>query len=267
MTGTMALFGGFAAVLAGLTLVWAASVVRRDASLVDRYWGPAFALLAWWYLISAGGWVGAPFAARLLAVLVTVWGLRLGFHITRRNWGHGEDPRYRAMRDARGPGFWWISWFTVFLLQALLAWVIAMPLFAAARAREGGSAAWVALGSLCWAAGFLFEAVGDAQLARFKADPANRGSVMDTGLWRYTRHPNYFGDALLWWGYFGFAAAVGAWWTAVGPALMTFLLMRVSGVALLEKTLRDTKPAYRDYVRRTSPFIPRPPLRGSGGMR
>jgi steroid 5-alpha reductase family enzyme len=171
------------------------------------------------------------------------------------------------MRDARGPGFWWISWFSVFLLQALLAWVIAMPLFAAARARTAGSAPWAALGALCWIAGFLFEAVGDAQLARFRADAANRGKVMDTGLWRYTRHPNYFGDALLWWGYFGFAAAVGAWWTAIGPALMTFLLMRVSGVALLEKTLRDTKPAYRDYVRRTSAFLPRPPARGSGGTR
>jgi steroid 5-alpha reductase family enzyme len=265
MTNLDAALAGLATCAGLMTAVWIVSLARQDASIVDRWWGMAFVLLAWCYLGTAGGWRPAPASARLLVVLVTIWGVRLSLHITRRNWGHGEDYRYRAMRARRAASFWWSSLFVVFLLQGLLAWVIAMPLLAGARAGAAVTSGWIVGGMVCWAIGFCFEAIGDAQLARFKADAGNRGRVMDRGLWRYTRHPNYFGDALLWWGYFGFAAAGGAWWTIVGPALMTLLLLKVSGVALLERTLAETKPAYRDYVHRTSAFVPLPPRGGSGG--
>ncbi len=244
------------AVSAGLmALVWVASMVRRDASLVDRFWGMAFVVLAWWYWgasTSSGG------AGTLAVVLVTVWGLRLSLHITWRNWGHGEDFRYRAMREAGGPRWGWRSLVTVFTLQGVLAWVIAMPLLAVMTGEGSPNPALLVLGIGAWAIGIVFEAGGDWQLARFKANPANRGKVLDTGLWRYTRHPNYFGDAMCWWGYFLLAASVGGWWTIFAPILMTILLMKVSGVALLEKTLAETKPAYREYVRRTNAFVPGP---------
>jgi steroid 5-alpha reductase family enzyme len=243
-----------------MTAAWLASLIRRDASLVDRVWGIGFVSLAWFYLESTGAWSGARWPARLLTIMVTLWGLRLSLYLTWRNWAKGEDYRYRAMRAARGKRFWWVSLVTVFWLQALLLWIIAAPLLAAARADlPPARAGVIGFGAGLWLVGFLFESIGDWQLARFKADPRNRGRVMDSGLWRYTRHPNYFGDAMVWWGYFVFAAAHDAWWAVIGPLVMTVLLMKVSGVALLEKTLQETKAEYRDYVRRTSGFFPRAP--------
>lgn len=238
-----------------MILVWSASLARQDASLVDRVWGIVFVILAWIYWAGQSGEWGWPHLAA--PVLVTIWGVRLSWHLTRRNWGKGEDFRYRAMRETHGARFGWVSLFTVFLLQGALAWLIAFPLYAAASPRSHlGWLVWV--GTAVWLVGFLFEAVGDHQLARFKADPGNRGKVLDTGLWRYTRHPNYFGDAVVWWGYWLIAVAAGGWWTAFGPLLMTILLMRVSGVTLLEKTLVETRPAYRSYTERTSAFFPLP---------
>jgi steroid 5-alpha reductase family enzyme len=257
MSPLAAYFAGFALVLALLTAVWAASVARRDASLVDRWWGPGFAVVAWsWFaLLGASG----P-RAWLVAALVTIWGVRLGWHITKRNRGHGEDARYTAMREDSPRTFWWTSLFTVFWLQGALLCVVALPLFAALSPEAPRALAatdWAGL--TLWGAGFAFEAVGDAQLAAFKRDPANRGRVMDQGLWRYTRHPNYFGDATLWWGFGLLALATpGAWWTLAGPAIMTTLLVRVSGVALLEKQM-SRRPGYADYVARTSAFLPLPP--------
>lgn len=234
------------------TVTWLVSLVRRDAAVADVLWGPAFAVLAW--LFVAQRW---PADARglLVAALVTVWGLRLGLHIALRGRGRGEDPRYAAMRRSHGPRFWWVSLFTVFWLQGLILWVVALPLYAA---QGGGDLWWLdGLAFACVATGLGFEAVGDWQLQRFRADPANRGRVLDRGLWRYTRHPNYFGDALLWWGLFLFAAATPAGFvTVVSPLLMTFLLVRVSGVSLLERGLMETRPGYAEYVRRTSAFIP-----------
>jgi len=197
-------------------------------------------------------------------ILASVWGLRLSGYITWRNRRRGEDRRYAAMRERHGPRFAVRSLFTVFLLQALLLWVIAFPLFAAVRGEWAGAAAvpLAAAGSAIWLAGFLFESLGDLQLARFKRDPANRGRVLDRGLWRYTRHPNYFGDILVWWGLYLVACARGGWWTAFAPALMTVFLARVSGVTLLEKQLVESRPGYRDYIRRTSALIPRPLRRG-----
>jgi steroid 5-alpha reductase family enzyme len=250
---------GLALGLGFMTVVWIGSLLRRDASLVDRFWGAGFVLLAAWYWWSAG----VPgSAAGLLVGLVAVWGLRLSVYLTWRNWGHGEDYRYRQMRAANPASFPVRSLVTVFALQGIIMWVVALPLWAAMRGGVGLASPWVWAGAGLWAIGFFFEAVGDYQLARFRADPANRGRVLDAGVWRYTRHPNYFGDACVWWGFFAFAMAAGAWWTVIGPLVMNALLLKVSGVALLEKTLVESKPQYRDYVARTSAFIPRPPRTG-----
>lgn len=245
------------------TFLWAASVRMRDASVADVAWGPGFAVLAWLYLLLLDG---AGWRPVLVAVLVTVWGLRLGAHIAARHRGRGEDPRYQAMRAMRGRAFWWKSLFVVFWLQAAILWFVALPLVVVSAGGPGHVTLPDVVGLLLFAIGFTLEAVGDAQLARFKADPANRGRVLDTGLWRYTRHPNYFGDALLWWGLFLIAVSVpGGWLTVGSPLLMTFLLVRVSGVALLERGLVRTTPGYADYVRRTSAFVPWLPARRSGG--
>jgi steroid 5-alpha reductase family enzyme len=192
---------------------------------------------------------------------VTIWGLRLTAYITWRNWARGEDYRYREMRERNGSRFRWTSLVTVFGLQAVLLWIIGLALLPAARGMASwtGWLAWAGMG--LWSIGFYFEAVGDWQLARFRARRTSQGRVLDTGLWRYTRHPNYFGDACVWWGFYCFAAAQGAWWAVFSPVVMTLLLFRVSGVSLLEKTLVETKPRYRDSVARTSAFIPWPPRR------
>ena len=254
MTGLGGVLPAFGAAAALMVAVWALSVVRRDASLVDRFWGLGFVAVAWLQWPIAGP---PTFRGLLVLALVSVWGLRLSWHIHRRNRGHGEDRRYAAMRERHGPRFPAVSLFTVFLLQAAILTVVASPLLPplwSARQRPG---ALDAVGVALFVAGFLFEAIGDAQLARFKADPANRGQVLDRGLWRYTRHPNYFGDALVWWGLGLLGAATpGGWWTLVGPVLMTFLLRRVSGVTLLEEDLSGRKPGYRDYVERTPAFVP-----------
>ncbi|MFN2426157.1 MAG: DUF1295 domain-containing protein [Candidatus Binatia bacterium] len=251
------MFSILGVVLVMFVLIWVASVALRDASLVDRFWGLAFFVIASATSAATDGYEGR---AHLVLVLTAIWGLRLSIHITVRNLGAPEDYRYRAMRQHWGGLFPVVSLVTVFALQAVLAWIVSLPVQAAISAGRPASITFLdILGVLVWTAGFLFETVGDWQLARFKADPRNRGQVMDRGLWRYTRHPNYFGDAVVWWGLWLFAAATGAWWTAVGPALMTFLLMRVSGVSLLERRLLKTKPQYEDYARRTSAFLPMPP--------
>lgn len=256
------LAGGLIA-LAMTSLVWLASLRPRDASLIDRFWGPGFVLLAW----SWSGLMGAGHPrALLVAALVSVWGLRLGWHITRRNRGHGEDPRYAAMR-ARAPAtFAWTSLVTVFALQALLLTLVAAPLHAVMRPEAPHALVPLDVLALAlWALGFAFETVGDAQLARFKRDPANRGRIMDRGLWAWTRHPNYFGDACLWLGFGVFALSTPwGWITLAGPLLMTVLLRRVSGVTLLESAM-STRPGYAEYVARTSAFLPRPP-RGDTGV-
>ena len=162
------------------------------------------------------------------------------------------------MRDAYGERFRWISLFLVFGLQGVIMWIVAMPVQIGQLSAIGWR--WLdGLGILIWTVGFSFETVGDLQLARFKSDAAHRGQVMDRGLWRYTRHPNYFGDFLVWWGLYLIAAAGGEWWTVFSPVLMSVLLLRVSGVALLEKSLKSRTAGYEAYVRRTSSFFPWPP--------
>ena len=233
---------------------WVASVARRDVSIVDSLWSLFFAFGA--FAAAATTSARGP-RATLVLWMVAIWALRLAAHITRRNRGEPEDRRYQAIRKANDPSFVWKSLYIVFGLQALLAWIIAAPLFTAitsAAPLNVVDAAGVAI----WAFGFAFEAVGDGQLARFRTDPANRDRVLDTGLWRCTRHPNYFGEATLWWGWYLIAAGSGGAWTLHAPMLMTFLLLRVSGVRLLERDIGERRPAYRDYIARTNAFIPGP---------
>lgn len=246
---------GLAAIVPVAVAVWAASLPLRDASIVDRFWPLLFVAAAAAYASQSPP--GAPRRWWVLALLAA-WALRLGLHITWRNWGHGEDRRYQAIRARNQPGFAWKSLPYVFLLQALLAWVISLPLLAALRSAEAPGLLDAA-GLLAFVLGFACEALGDWQLARFRASRPPPGTVLDTGLWRYTRHPNYFGECLLWWGFGLMALATGAWWALAGPLLLTVLLVRVSGVALLERDMAERRPAYREYVRRTSAFIPWPP--------
>lgn len=246
---------GLAAALVLVLLVWLGSLVRRDASIIDIFWGPGFAVLAWVYAAWGDGWQ----PRKLLALgLVTVWGVRLAAHILWRARGKGEDYRYREMRERHGARFWWVSLFAVFLFQGVLLWLISAPLLQAVRAT--GPPGWTGLdlaALLLFVFGFLFEAVGDLQLARFRSDPASHGKVLRSGLWRYTRHPNYFGDAVVWWSFFVLALATpGALWTVFSPVLMTFLLLKISGVGLLEKKLRRTRPEYEEYVASTNAFLP-----------
>ena len=241
--------------LAATFLLWLLSVKLRDASIVDIFWGLGFVLVAWASYAQGGG---AEPRGLLLGVLVTIWGVRLAAHLFRRNHGKGEDYRYQSLRKRIGPGFWWISLFVVFVFQGLLIWIISLPLQLAQATRTPAHLTWLdGLGCAAWLIGFIFESVGDWQLTEFRANPNNHGKVLEHGLWRYTRHPNYFGDALLWWGLWLIAlAAPVSWLTVISPLLMTLLLIKISGVALLEKTLSQSKPGYQEYIQRTSAFIP-----------
>jgi steroid 5-alpha reductase family enzyme len=238
-----------------MAAIWLLSLVLRNAGIVDVFWGLGFVVVVFVYLAGGDGFIGRKI---LITTLVAIWGLRLSLHILRRNWGQDEDYRYRQWRENAGAKFWWTSFFQVFLLQGILLWLISSPLLAAHFYDSPDSFTAVdILGALVWGVGLCFEAVGDWQLARFKSDPANRGKVMRAGLWRYTRHPNYFGDATVWWGLFIVAASTGSGvWTFFSPILMTFLLLRVSGVALLERNQAETKPQYREYIESTSAFLP-----------
>ncbi|MDM0024793.1 DUF1295 domain-containing protein [Variovorax saccharolyticus] len=247
------------ALIAGIALLtWLISLRQRDASLADRAW-PAFiggAALVYAVQLPAAGTRGTAMAALAIA-----WALRLGLYITLRNRGHGEDRRYRQMRERNQPHFGLRSLYLVFGLQALLAWIVTAPLLAGMAAMRPFG--WLdATGTALAAFGIVFEAIADAQMARFKSMPGQRGRVMDRGLWHYSRHPNYFGEACVWWGLWLMAVAGAGWggaWAAVSPALMTLLLLRVSGVSLLEKDIAERRPAYRDYVARTNAFLPGPP--------
>ena len=250
------------AAVAGLMLVgWIISVIAKDASIVDILWGLAFVAITW-AAFAAGH--GAPGRSVLLAVLVTVWGVRLATYLAWRNLGKGEDYRYRAMRKHK-PNFVHWSLYGVFGLQAVLAYVVSLPVQIAMQDRTPVAIGPLAyIGAALWAVGMFFETTGDLQLARFKADPANKGKVMDRGLWSLTRHPNYFGDFCVWWGLFVVAAETGtALIGVVGPIAMTVLLTRVSGKALLERTIGRRRPGYEEYVARTNGFFPGPPRKQS----
>ena len=255
-----------AAIAVAAVAAWLISVIRRDVSIVDSLWSLLFllALLIYLAVSSATG----P-RSWLIMALVAAWALRLSVYITVRNHGEAEDRRYQAIRRNNEPHFWFKSLYIVFLLQGFLAWVICLPALAAVSGQTApGPLAHTVfwLGLALWLAGMYFEVVGDWQLSRFRRAKREAGAVLDTGLWRYTRHPNYFGEALLWWGIYLLALSAGAWWTVFAPLLMTFLLLRVSGVALLEKDIADRRPAYRDYIRRTNAFFPGRPHVASGPL-
>ncbi|MFE2915702.1 DUF1295 domain-containing protein [Kitasatospora indigofera] len=252
------------AALAVMLAAFAVGVRTGRHRGVDVAWGLAFAAVALTgYAVSAGH--GDPGRRMLATVLVLVWGLRLSAHIGWRSRGAPEDPRYDRML-AKAPGGRRTAYALriVYLLQAGILWFVSLPVQVAQQLpRPPGPLAWA--GVAVWAVGLFFEAVGDAQLGRFKADPANRGRVMDQGLWRYTRHPNYFGDACVWWGLFLLAAdAPIGWATLLSPLLMTYLLVNGSGKPMLERQLSGSKPGWAEYVARTSGFVPLPPRRRGG---
>lgn len=247
-----------AVAIAGLMLTtWLVSLALRDASIVDIIWGFGFVLVAWVVMLTLGS---TTTRSVVLVTLTSLWGLRLTAYLAWRNIGKGEDYRYVAMRKKYGARFPLVSLFVVFGLQGVLMWVVSLPVQVGQASETAiGWIGWVGAGA--WAVGVFFETVGDLQLARFKADPTNRGKVMNRGLWRYTRHPNYFGDFMVWWGLYLIAAEGGAWWTVVGPLVMTGLLVRYSGAGLLERTITTRRPGYEEYLRTTNAFFPGPPRR------
>ena len=250
------LLANLAAIGAMLLVLWCLSVLLKNAGIVDIFWGCGFVIVAWASLWTSGRLLSNQL---ILTVMVSVWGLRLAGYLAWRNIGKPEDYRYAAMRDHHGKRFPIVSLFTVFGLQGLLMWLVSLPIqVGISQGEDWYAIRWI--GVILWLTGLFFEALGDFQLARFKVDPSNRGRVMNRGLWRYTRHPNYFGDFLVWWGFYLVAAESGSWWwTIIGPLLMSFLLIRVSGVRLLESSLRRRVAGYEEYVRDTSAFLPLPP--------
>lgn len=248
-------------VVCAVILIWIISLVIKDASIADVFWGLGFVLIAWNTFFMGEGYHGRKM---LMLVLTNIWGIRLAGHIFWRNRGKGEDYRYREMRHRHGGQFWLISFFEVFLLQGFLMFIISLPVqIGQISAQPSVVTGLDIIGSMFWITGFLFEAVGDFQLARFLARPSPEGTVMNRGLWAYSRHPNYFGEACMWWGFFVIALSVPFGMVAlVSPLTITFLLLRVSGVAMLERDLKQTNPKYDEYIRTTSAFIPWFPKRG-----
>ena len=262
MDATHILVVNAAVIAVCFAVLWLISIRLKDVSFVDSWWAVGMVVAAWTTYLVTGG--HGPHAMALLAIC-TIWGLRLGIHLFWRWRKSGPDPRYVAMlgkaQSERGWSFGKASLMIVFAMQAPLMFVVCLPVqlgqYAVTSAR--GPIAW--LGVALALIGVGFESVGDLQLSRFKADPANQGAVLDTGLWRYTRHPNYFGDACVWWGLYLIAAETG-WVGAasiLGPITITFLLTKLSGVPMLEDRMRRRRPGYEAYIRRTSSFIPLPP--------
>jgi len=234
-------------------VLYVVALIRRDNTIIDIAWGPGILLISLTTLWSSGAVVGRQL---LVLILVAIWAVRLGSHIFLRNTGQPEDFRHAALRQSGGAHFWFLMFFRVFLLQGVLLIVLALPVIYL-NATSGPGLSWRDwIGAALWAVGFLWEAISDYQLARFRHHAANAGRILQTGLWKYSRHPNYFGEALLWWGIWSIASSVpGAWMTVIGPLAITLILLRVSGIPALESRQRHN-PEFREYARRTSAFIP-----------
>lgn len=245
---------GLLVIMSCLTLLWILSVILKDSSIIDIFWGSGFVIVVWFYRYS-GGLVDTR--SLIFCSIVTIWGLRLSIHLAMRNIGKGEDYRYQEWRKESGKNWWWVSFFRVFLLQGILLWIISSLYVPALSSEFSNLQTLDYIGIGIWLTGFIFEAVGDWQLTQFKKKASNKGKILQTGLWSRTRHPNYFGDAVQWWGYFLFACTNQQYLYAFSPLLMTFLLMQVSGVTLLEKKLTETKPQYTDYIKRVPAFFPK----------
>jgi steroid 5-alpha reductase family enzyme len=238
-----------------MSVLWISSIIIKNVSIVDIFWGFGFVLTAGFYFINTEG---LELRKIILLALVSIWGLRLSIYVAWRNHGKGEDFRYREFRKKYGgKRYWWISFFQTFLFQGILMWLISAPLLGAQYyGKDNNLRILDFIGIFFWITGFVFEAGGDYQLAVFKSNPENKGKVLSTGFWHYTRHPNYFGDSAVWWGYGLICLAAGSYLPALGSLLMTVLIIKVSGVALLEKSLKGQKPQYKEYIEKTSPFIP-----------
>jgi len=246
---------GFLMSMVLLTILWVVSVFLKDASIIDPFWGFGFVVLTYFYLYLTGNYSDKSI---LVASLVTIWGLRLSLYLLIRNTGHGEeDYRYQQFRKDFGPErYWWFSFFQVFLLQGILMSLVAVPIIGIMVSPEGSITPFDYVAIIIWLIGLSFEAGGDYQLSIFKKNPDNKGKVLNTGFWKYTRHPNYFGDAAIWWSFGLFAIISGSYYTILGSLLMNILLLKISGVSLLEKTLKTSKPQYADYIKRTNSFFP-----------
>lgn len=245
----------FLSVFIMMILIWLVSLRMKNAGIIDIFWGLGFVIIAWITFFVAEGYITRKL---ILTLMTTIWGLRLSIHLFLRNAGQAEDRRYTAMRKKMGDGFWWKSLFTIFCFQAVLLWLISIPVqMGQVSPLPDRITVPDVLGIIIWTMGITMESVSDIQLARFKSDSRNRQKVMNTGLWRYSRHPNYFGESLVWWGTWCVALSVPYGTSAIiSPVLITFLLLRVSGVRLLEKNISKRRPDYEDYIRRTSAFFP-----------
>jgi steroid 5-alpha reductase family enzyme len=244
-----------AAVTAMMVSGWFLSIMYRNVTIVDSLWGLGFILIAWMTYSMSDGYGSRKI---LLAILVTLWGLRLSAYLSWRNWGKGEDPRYGGWRKKSGGRFWLVSLIKVFILQALFLWVISLVVQIGQMAPAPDRLSWLdGFGAIVWLIGFTFESLGDWQLAQFKSNPANKGRVMDRGLWAYSRHPNYFGEFLVWWGIFLITLSTpNGWWTILSPLIVTAVLIKMTGIPLTEKALVENRPGYNDYIKRTSAFVP-----------
>ena len=244
-------------IVVSMVLLWVLSLVKKNASIVDIFWGLGFVIVGWASAINADQ---VSIAGKVVLALVTLWGLRLSIYLGVRNHGKPEDFRYVAMRKHYGAKFPIISLFTVFLLQGAIMMIVSLPVQIALSDENAAVSVFTFIGVLIFFVGIFFETVGDWQLAQFKRDPQNAGQVMQTGLWKYTRHPNYFGDTCVWWGIGIVALGVSYGWIGLaGSLLMNFFLVRVSGVPMLERSMSKRRPGYDEYKRRTSSFVPRPP--------
>lgn len=246
---------GLGVLMGALTGLWLLSLTIKDCGIIDIFWGTGFVIIAWLYAFLTD-WETMGLRNFIFLGMVTLWGLRLSIYLAMRNIGKPEDYRYAAWREENGKRWWWFSFFKVFTLQGILLWIISaiyLPIFLA----KGNLEILDYVGIVFWAIGLYFEAVGDWQMMCFKKYPINKGKVMDQGLWKYTRHPNYFGDSMVWWGFFFFSLAhpQGIYFI-ICPIIMTFFLVKVSGVVMLEEGLKKTKPGYEEYVRKTAVFIP-----------
>lgn len=252
---TTLFFQASSIILILVTLLWIWSVFIKNVSIVDIFWGLGFVVVNTFYVFMSG-----ELNARKIVILtlVCIWGFRLAIYLAIRNIGKGEDFRYQEFRQNYGPKrYWWFSYFQTFLLQGILIMIISLPLLGINYNNSNGNLQILDyLGIIIWIIGFTFETVGDFQLSNFKRDSKNKGKILHTGLWKYTRHPNYFGDSAVWWAYGIFSIAAGSYWQAIGAVIMTLLILKISGVSLLEKTLKETKPQYKEYIQKTSSFIP-----------
>ena len=236
---------------------WLLSVYMRDVSIVDSAWSIMF-------LVSAGYYYSlipeTDMRTNIIFTLIALWALRLSLHLTWRNWGEPEDIRYQEIRTKYSPNFAFKSLYIIFLFQAILAWLISAPLLSALHTTDSVSSlsAIDIIAMFFWVIGFTFESVSDYQLSKFKSNPDNSGKVMDKGLWKFSRHPNYFGEFMIWWGFYLFAMPYAPAWIIISPILMSWLLLKFSGVVMLEESIVIRKPQYKNYIQYTNTFFPGP---------